>query len=223
MKRIVVVAALVCSAVGGHAASAAAPAEFRIGGVVLKFTLPPGYCAPQRKYIDIAQLVTASDNQNVTDLTAYKCDGGVMTAKDPLLIKTPKSVLMTDVERPELLKQMGAVFDNPAFSTAIATGSIDSDSAKSISEVLGQSVTVKTTIKPIGKDDTCAYLAGTVAIGPGAGDGEPEASAVTGCITAVNKRILIVYVYGSYSGPQSIIALAPKAKALALQLIAENQ
>jgi hypothetical protein len=218
-------AVLAAAFVMGSPANAQAPAvgavaTFRVGGIDFKLPLPDGYCLPTDKYIDIAQAVAAMDNENVTDLTAYRCDGQGMSVDYPLLIKTPKSVLLNEVGRKELLSQMGAEFDKPEFANILASGEIDQSSSDSVSAVLGESVAVKSEIKPIGKDETCAYLAGTVALGDKDGS---SPIALTACITAVHKRVLLVYAFGPFSGPKSILALAPKAKALALTLIKQNE
>jgi hypothetical protein len=115
---------------------------------------------------------------------------------------------------------MGVEFDKPEFATAIASGEMDKSEQESISTVLGDTVTVKSEVKPIGRDDTCAYLAGTVSVGDKDGS---NPVAMLACITAVRKRVLLLYAYGPFSGPNSIVALAPRVRALAQTLIKQNE
>ena len=197
-----------------------APMTFRVGGVELKFVLPEGYCLPIDKYIDIAQLTSAADDVNVTDLTLYHCDANGITDASQLLIKTPKNLLLTDVGRREALDGLGAAFDKPEFASALASGSIDSEASKSMAKVFGDNLTVKSQITPLGKDDICAYLGGALS---GSANNESYTGAFAACMTVVKTRFLVVYVYGPYAGAQSVIALVPKAKAVARMLIDQNE
>ena len=195
-------------------------ATFQVGGVDFKLALPAGYCLPTGQIAKSANKAAAADDANATDLTAYKCDSRGDALEEPLLIKTPKSLLSTNVERRALLAEVGDQVNNPEVAAALASGEIDRSSAAAFSKVQGDPVTVKSDIKPVGKDDTCVYVAGTETIGEGS---RSTRAAVAACMTAVHGRALSIYAFGPYLGPQNALALEPKARALALTLIKENE
>jgi hypothetical protein len=68
--KAIAAAVVMVSCAHAQIPAADAVATFRVGGVDFKLPLPSGYCLPVDKYIDVAQVVAATDNQNVTDLTA---------------------------------------------------------------------------------------------------------------------------------------------------------
>lgn len=199
---------------------AAVETTFQVGGVDFKLTLPPGYCLPNGQIAPLAKKAAAADVANATDLTAYRCELRGDAVEQALLIKTPLTVVSTTVERRTLLAQVGAAFDNPVVTSALSSGEIDKSSAAALSKAQGAPVTVKSEIKPAGKDETCAYVAGSEAIGEG---GRLNRVAVAACMTAVHGRVLSIYAYGPYAGPRSLDGLAPKAKSVALTLIRENE
>ena len=202
------------------ATPAVVTAAFQVGGVDFKLVLPDGYCLPAGQIAASADKAAAADTANATDLTAYKCDSRGDALEQPLLIKTPRGMLSTTVERRAFLAQMGAQLHNPEVTAALASGKIDKSSAAAFSKVEGDPVTVKSEFKLVGEDDTCVYMAGTETIGEGA---RSTRAAVAACMTAAHGRVLSIYAFGPYSAPHDALALEPKARALALTLIKENE
>ena len=72
MKALFLLTATLAASTAG-AAVTPAPSTFRIGGVEFALPLPTGYCMPQGKQIDIAQLIAAADPNSVTHLTLVRC------------------------------------------------------------------------------------------------------------------------------------------------------
>ena len=207
-------ATLAASTVG--AAVTPAPSTFRIGGVEFALPLPTGYCMPQGKQIDIAQLIAAADPNSVTHLTLVRCGVEMTTgANDYTLIKTPKTALVVAVDRPTLLKSLGAEFDNPETLKYLQSDAFD----KKVSEDLGKVIPGKPQfagdIKPLGRDDVCAYLGGTTKV---EGNGASYSQAVGTCITSIGKRVVVVNRYGVRTDSAGVVALLRQARALALTI-----
>ena len=206
----------------GAAPLAAAPratadASFRVGGVAFQLPLPSGYCLPRGLQVDVAQLVAAGDSENVTHLTLLPCNAAVAgpelgSQNDYILIKTPKQALIAEVSREELLQGIGEAFENPAFTEALASGQMLKDAGKGVGNVIGTTVDLSGTVAPRGKDESCAYLGGTLAV---ASPATSYTLAVGACITAVGGRVLAVYWYGPDEGPAGVARLLVKAKGLA--------
>jgi hypothetical protein len=210
-------ALLTCSAT--VAADTDTVAKFRIGGADYEMPLPSGYCLPNGKFAEIAQLMAGTDAGNDTLVTAYQCaKGAITTAEYPILIKSPKAMLQTSIGRKDLLGQLGPAFENPNLSALIA-GTSDAANSKSLSEALGADVKAKTEVAPVGRDDTCGYLGGVVSLTNA--DRVVAASAVA-CITAVQNHVVLVYLYGPAENG-TVGKLVPRAKALAQTLIARNE
>ena len=204
-------AAAMISAAAGPADAQAKPAvgSFRISGVGFEMPVPAGYCLPDGKQSDVAQFMAAADKQNVTDLTLFACPGE--WKNDYILIKTPVDVLLADVGREEALKALGAAFDNPVTKEAFSSGKLLTDAGKGISEVAGRKVDLTGEIKPLGRDEACAYLGGTTEVKA------PNVSyriSVGGCITVVGRRILTVFVYGPDKGSAGVAALVARSRRL---------
>lgn len=207
-------AALATSSVS--AADTAAPAGFRVGGVDFSLPLPKGYCLPQGVQIDIAQMIAAADPNSVTDLTLVQCGVTIGTgANDYTLIKTPTAALAAAVDRPQLLASLGAEFDKPETLKMLQSDEFD----RKVSEDAGKAIPGKPQfagdIKPLGRDDVCAYLGGTTKV---TGNGISYLQAVGTCITSIGNRVVVVNRYGTKADDAGIAALLREAKAVALTI-----
>lgn len=201
----------------GAAQSAAAQARqvasFRLGGVAFEVPLPAGYCPPQGRAIDVAQMVAAADVDNITDLSLFPC-GDDGSAANYFLVKTPKSMLATSVTRPELLAAAGAEFDKPEFNEMLASGTINDKTSKAYTDMTQQVTTLTGQVKPLGRDETCAYLGGVLNFKT---DKIAYSRAISGCITAVADRAIFVFRY-SEGEPANVLKMLPVAKAFALSI-----
>src|SRR3954468_23012087 len=154
--------AMAAAAFGAGAAGAQGKpdkATFRIAGAGFEMPLPAGYCLPTGKAVDGAQITAAGDRDNVTDLTLVSCTGEPFSSY--ILIKTPTTVLTLDINREQALKGLGEAFDAPDFKQKLASGELLRDSGKGVSDALGQRVDLVGEVKPLGKDEACAYVGGT--------------------------------------------------------------
>ena len=209
-------AALLMLVTGSAPAAAAAPAaEFRSGGLEFQVPMPEGYCLPAGSDVDIAQLVAAGDSANVTHLTLVPCSKKQGLADDYIILKTPKAVLLVTFDRPQFLEELGAAFGSPELSSALASGKLLEQSGKEMGEVIGVPVDLTGEIKPLGKDDVCAYLGGTINVSSAAAS---YRIAVGMCMTVVAGRVLTINWYGPDRGSAGVASLLLKSKRLAGQI-----
>lgn len=199
------------------AADDAAPATFRVGGVVFSVPRPPGYCLPQGKQIDVAQLVAAADTNSTTDLGLFPCNGEVIAgAGDYTLIKTPNTMLIATVTRQQLFDTLGAAFDNPKFAE-LMNKTVEKNVADDLNKVIPLAAKVGNALKPLGRDETCAYIGGTITFDA---TNMHYVQALGGCITVVGGRALMISRYGKKTGASDILQLLRESKALALSITA---
>jgi hypothetical protein len=187
--------------------------SFRLGGVAFEVPLPKGYCPPQGKAIDVAQMVAAADVDNITDLSLFPC-GNDGSAANYYLVKTPKGMLATSMTRPQVLAAVGAEFDKPEFNEMLASGAINDKTSKAYTDMTRQVTTLTGQVKPLGRDETCAYLGGVLNFKT---DKIAYSRAISGCITAVADRVVFVFRY-SEGEPGNVFKMLPDAKAFALSI-----
>ena len=210
-------------AVAAWAAALAAPAvaqvrmEFRVGGVGIELTPPKGYCEPSGIGIDVAQILAAGDDTNVTDLTLFPCADQTGEAPDYYLIKTPKSVLLSNAPRAELLAGLRVEFDKPGFEAAMKALDAPGEASDAYTKLIGQKVDVTGSLNPMGLDETCAYLGGVIKFEAKA---IAYSRAVGSCITSVGNRVVIIHRYGA-GEPGNVLPMMKSAKALALAMQAK--
>ena len=196
------------------AAGATGPtASFRFGGVEFEAPIPEGYCLPQGAEIDVAQLVAAADQDNVTHLTLYRCgpQDGVRT--DYILVKTPRQALFANLEREQALVAMSQVFENPEFESAL--DSAPEQVEGNVSSVVGREVDLTGRIRPLGRDETCAYMGGTFQV-TGEQISYPISAGV--CMTVVSGRLVSINYYGPDRGEAGVRDLLVRAKGFAESL-----
>jgi hypothetical protein len=158
-------AATVSLAVLCVAGSAAAQSvkSIRVMGDDIRVPVPAGWCEPHDQYVDNAQRAAASDPDNVTFLTLFKCaemEGGG-DLQHLIYIKGPRNALAVRATLPELLKAMGDIPPSD-LTAALASDKLDTTAGKNLSQVMGTTVDVQTDIKPAATDASGWYLAGVV-------------------------------------------------------------
>jgi hypothetical protein len=211
-RRLKAVASMATACLAATAAAAQTKPEvgsFRISGVSFEMPAPPGYCLPKGKDVDVAQLLAAGDTQNVTHLTLVRCSAD--SPNDYILVKTPTGALLADVGREDALKALAAAFDEPALKDKFSSGKILAEAGEAISGTLHRKVDITGEVKPAGRDQACAYMGGTTDVKA------PETSyrvSVGGCITAVGRRIVSLFVYGPDKGASGVTALLGRARQL---------
>jgi hypothetical protein len=183
----------------------------------LEVPLPAGYCEPTGADIDLAQVVAAGDNDNVTHLSLYPCNvqaskAPLGTFKDYIVVKTPRQALLVAVGREELLRSLGEEFENPAFAEAVASGRIMDESEAGPSKVLMTKLDLSGSVAPRGKDEMCAYVGGLLTVSSSV---VTYTLAVGGCMTSVGERVLAIYYYGPDQSPSGVARLLMRSKEFA--------
>jgi hypothetical protein len=168
---------LMLAAATPASAQDAETARFQVTGVEISVPIPKGYCLPQGRGVTVAQLVAASDNANVTDLTLHQC-GDETRFVDYYLLKTTKSLLALNISRGELIAAMVEALDDPAVKASIDPARLSPEIERSFSEVTGQKTAITSGLRWVGHDDVCIYLAGIVTFKGEAGESR---RAVSGC------------------------------------------
>ena len=217
--RTIGAAALLLAAPGVLAAAPepSRQASFRVGGVELQAPIPAGYCMPAGTEVDVAQLLAAGDDQNVTHLTLVRCRAPGAPERtglgsDYILVKTPKQALLVEIGRDQMLAAMGQAFENPALAEALASGKPAEDAEKSLSRVIGDKIDLSGNVVPLGRDDVCAYLGGIVNVSTST---QSYRISLGACMTAVGGRLLAIYRYGPDEGQAGVARLLVKAKEFA--------
>lgn len=192
-------------------------AQFRMAAIDFSVSVPSGYCLPQGKNSDIAQMIAAADSQNITHLTIPLCNNDEWM--DYYILKTPKKVITTVVDLPEFLSAMGKAFDNPAIKKFIANEQIDQQVEKDLAQIFGGKIDFSGEIKPLGKDERCAYLGG---VGEFKNVPQPYKIAIGACMTVVSKKVITVYSYGPRIDNDGVLNEIKKARALAGKISATS-
>lgn len=192
--------------------------KFQVAERQLSWSLPDGYCLPEGDLAGVAQIVASADTTNVTNLTLYRCNS--LTPDNQILIKTPRSALMAQVSRAELLESVGKEFESSEFAEALSSGKVDGAAAEGLKSVFGDDLQATTTIKPLGRDEVCAYMGGSVRIESANG---ASSELVGVCITSVNSKVVLIYRYGEANDVENIIPLVKMTRTLADSLIARNE
>lgn len=162
-----------------------------VGGRKLVVPIPQGYCLPSGEAADDAKAQANLDDRNATLLFLVDCRRE-KAMENFLVIKTPLSMLTSDVSKDELLKSLsGEGFNDPDFRKRLDAGDFEKHASERASDIAGKSVTIETTFKPRGLDQNCAYLGGISTV-TGLKD-KSQTMAVAACITAVGNRGIGLY------------------------------
>lgn len=194
------------------AAVRAAPASFRSGGVEFQMPIPAGYCLPKGSQIDIVQLLAAGDDRNVTHLTLLPCVEKKGIDRDYIVLKTPKEALLVPLDRAKFLEELGAVFESQEFRSELASGNILQESGKAAGAVVGTPIDLTGDIRPLGKDERCGYMGGTLKVASAVAN---YTLAVGMCMTVVAGRLLTINWYGPDTGSRGVAELLQKSRRLA--------
>lgn len=213
MIRTILGVLAIASAVPAHAQEAQT-ARFQVTGVEIALPIPKGYCLPQGKAVSVAQLVAASDDVNVTDLTLYQC-GDEARFVDHYVLKTTKSLLGINIAREELIAAMINALDDPAVKEAVDPAKLAPEWERGFANVTGQKATISSALRWLGHDDVCVYLAGIVTFKNANGE---SVRAVSGCMTAVAGRAVNVYRYSDGADPANAPKYLSDVKKMALSM-----
>ncbi len=186
--------------------------SFRQNGAEFNVPVPQGMCAPQGQQIEIADLIAAADDRNVTHVTMMSCNPE-RADTDYLMIKTPRSALLTMMEREAFLDALQAEMNLPSFQTYLQGGEFRGELEGSFAE-MGFNFTINGGIRPLGRDDICVYMGGIFRVEPRAP--EPSYDVAGGsCLTTVGNRPIAINYYSDQATNEGVAALAGNARALA--------
>jgi len=185
-------------------------------GIQFELPVPDGYCQPSGLGADTAQIMAAGDTVNVTHLTLVRCGASEDAFSDYYLIKTPSRVLLAVMDRETFLDSMGEVFASTEVAQLLESGSIIDQSEEAMSQVIGRQIDLAGAIQPLGRDDVCAYLGGTMQVQM---EELAYSISVAACLTTVSSRILAIYSYGPDSGAASIAGLMLRSKRVAMSIV----
>lgn len=203
LSNLIVAAALAA----GTLPSNTPPGAFRVGPVAFNLPVPEGFCLPEGDDAAVAQLVAASDRDNVTHLSLLQCDRNRRWL-DYFLIKTPTVALMATTTNDEFQRMA-----EPELAKGFNSDEITASVSKEVSKTVQSKIDLKGQIVFLGKDETCLYL-GAVFDVTGA-NGSAYTLAMAQCMTVVEGKMLSVYRYGEGKDSKAVDALKPSAKALA--------
>ena len=187
------VAALVLSS-AAHAAPRTL--SVKIGGDEVRMPVPEGYCEPQGRYANIAQLTDAMDSQSITYLALVDCaaQAGGGDLQRYLFLRAPKAMMAERLTRPELLDRMGPVPDS---SLNLALDNPGVERARQDAErAQGRKLEVSADIRPVAKDAHGFYVAGLMKTGSG---GQTRETAIAIGATTAQRHVVAInsYVRGS--------------------------
>ncbi len=188
-----------------------------VGGVKITVPIPDGYCVPDGMMAEMTKKIADMDKYNATHLTIMKCDedGSLSPEPDYFILKTPMTMLTMDVNKPGLIASMGAAFANPAFGKMMNGEAMNNEMSSAMSEGFGTKMDFNGETRPLGKDSDCAYIGGVMEMST---EAMSRKLATAICVTAVGKRTVTINWYGTDTTNEGVVALAKKARAIALAM-----
>jgi hypothetical protein len=198
--------------IGSSAAAAEGAARFSIGGVALEAAVPAGYCLPREEQAAAVRTLAAGDSRNVTHLALLACTPAQGQVSSYILLKTPNEAVSATLELDQFLADAGAAFDNPAFKAMLESGELQEESEASMGKAMGAKIDLAGDLRPLGKDERCAYIGGVMQVKSPAAD---YRIAIGMCMTVVGGRLLTINWYGPDRGSAGVAELLVKAKRLA--------
>jgi len=198
---------IVAAALAAGSAPSDTPSAFRVGPVAFDLPVPAGFCLPQGEDAAAAQLIAASDRDNVTHASLLQCDEKRRWV-DYFLIKTPTTALVATMTNDAFQRAA-----EPELAKGFNSDEITASVSKDVSETVQSKIDLKGQIVFLGKDETCLYL-GAVFDVTGA-NGTAYTLAMAQCMTVVGGKMLSIYRYGEGKDGKAVEALKPSAKALA--------
>jgi hypothetical protein len=208
LKRLVAVLVFV----GPPAAAAEGAAQFSIGGVAMTTPVPAGYCLPQGPQIQAVKTVAAGDARNVTHLALLECAAPGGQIASYILLKTPNEAVNATLDLDRFLADAGAAFESPAFKEMLDSGKLHDESEASMGKAMGAKIDLAGAVRPLGKDERCAYLGGVMQVTSATSDYKIS---IGMCMTVVAGRLLTINWYGPDKGSAGVGELLVKAKRLA--------
>jgi hypothetical protein len=189
-------------------------AAFKVGTVAFEMPIPEGYCIPAGAQMASVELLSKTDNENVTDLVLFPCIRPGQPAGAPgqefLIVKTPKMMVDVDTTRAAMLPALGAAFETSAFKEGMAAGR--ADAAKAMEEKTGEKIEMVGEVGPRGRDETCGYIGGAPQV---KGPQGTIRLAMGACLTVVGSRFVTVLVCTRDEAGTQVQAMMARARRFA--------
>ncbi|MEZ0242101.1 MAG: hypothetical protein ACAH11_01915 [Sphingomonas sp.] len=184
-------------------------ADFTLNGIAFEVPLPAGMCLPKGQMAEASRRLADADPYNLTLLMVITC-GDEAFEHEYLAIKAPYSALSTETERGPFLESLEPMFGTKSSDDlfAGATGIAE----KKLEDVTGRPVSIEGKISPLGVDGMCAYLGGVIEV---QSDALHYKQAISGCITVVGRKPMIVYSAGRGDSEADVAKHARKARVFA--------
>lgn len=218
-SRLGAVLLAVCPAIAASDSASAPPAagpaaagkvsRFNVGAVAFEMPTPEGFCPPTGAQVATVELMTQADNPSAMLLALFPCAsaGSAPIGSEYMIVKAPKMFLDQDLSRTEMLKLLGAAFENPAFKEGMAAGR--ADVTKAFEAKSGQKVEMVGEVGPRGRDDVCAYLGGSPEVKSAGGSVRLSIGA---CLTVVGNRFLVLLVCAPDTPGTAVPAMVARAR-----------
>lgn len=217
MNRTMVTAIAAAVAFTASAAQGAERVTFAVGEENFSIPVPDGYCVPDGRDKQILDVTASGDKQNITPVSLIRCERrnhpeGI--GLDYFLVKAPREVLATRIERPEFLKMMEPEMGKAGWQEQ-QSGKILDGVSKDVSDAVGSDIAITGSIGPHGVDSDCAYMGGVLDVETAAGK---QSILVGACMTSTGTKIMTVNAYGAADSPGGVAQQMRRAHDLAMQI-----
>lgn len=216
-RRMTIGGALAALTMLAGTALAASPMNFSAGDVMIRGSIPDGYCVPTGKNKVAADLLAKGDPENETPVTLIRCDQQDQPdgmRYDYYLIKAPR-MAYAPMARTDFLAMMAKELALPTYQTGSAGKTSLDDAAGNLTDTFGTKVDLSGEIKPRGTDNVCMYLGGKVNVSSAAAS---YPIAVGGCGTIVGGKIVFVYSYDDPAKANGVATQLRRARVMAEKL-----
>ena len=204
----------------GVAAQAGETVTVDLDGQPTKAPIPEGFCRPTPAYEARARQSAGYDKDNITLLALYRCDqmaAGETRLSPYIHMKFPISTRGMTASIADIHREMP---DAPAgFSRWFEAIMTQADLEGDLTRLLGREADFTQAVRPVGEDETGAYLAGTMSVQVDVGT--VTIAAASGW-TVLNGRMVAFNVYGYGDKPTDVAAQLRLARLMVTTARAAN-
>lgn len=196
------------------AIAASGAVSFTIAERDLTMPIPVGYCLPEGRAAEIADMTARTDKDNMTLATFVDCSGQGTPAAlaNYVLVKAPYGAAKFNLEKAaalDMLAEIGNSKDAPKFDEDMANKVADD-----AEDAFGKRVELTGTLGYAGRDADCVYLVGRLAL---KNNPSNKSLWLGACMTVVGGKALTVYRYDA-SSTAKMAELKSHAKQIALSI-----
>lgn len=213
MRKVAI--ALAALALGHAAPALAQDGHFVVDGKTVTVPAPKGYCAAGKAVDTYFANQRRVNPQMVPDVVMTQCGVDVL-AFDLFAVRVVRDAPPTTLQAflAELRRTMPAAQAAPSLLTPGQTEDLN----KRLSEALSANTTVTNTLKPVGVDEMCGYLAGIMHFD--VGGGASGSVTLVGCATVIGGRPVYLMRYRPSAANDKPAEALPEIKAFAQSIMA---